>query len=124
MTDIEHPQATVTVLGEGAALPDGSAGILVDVRETSRKEFAAQIGVDGEPAIYGFGRALIPVAPGRHVVEAQKLGGQEGSFALTVRAGEVARLVYERLIFRTEDTPPARRRLRCCGSLRAWRSGW
>ncbi|MEV6345273.1 hypothetical protein [Actinoplanes sp. NPDC051851] len=109
MIEIAHPQAAMTVLGDREAPPNGMAGIHIDVPDLDGKDFAPQVGVDGEPVLYGFGRALIPVTPGRHVVEAQKLRGQDGTFALTIRAGEVARIVCERGRFRVEGTPPARR---------------
>lgn len=105
---LAHPQAARPPLNDSAALPAGQAGIAVEVRPSGRRALAPQIGVDGEPALYGFGRAVIVVGPGRHVVEAQ-YAEPVGLAEATVRAGEVVELVYEHGAFRAVDaaSPPA-----------------
>jgi len=93
---LAHPEGRFPLVDDPGALPDGHGGIAVEVtgtRSARRVALAPQVGVDGAPAMYGWGRAIIVVPPGEHLVEAQYLEPMD-SVPVTVRAGEVVDLRY------------------------------
>jgi hypothetical protein len=93
---LAHPDGRFPVVDDPDALPAGHGGIAVEVtgtRKVRRVALAPQVGVDGAPALYGWGRGIIAVPPGDHLVEAQYLQPMD-TVPVTVRAGEVVDLTY------------------------------
>lgn len=77
-------------------LPAGHGAIAMDVwcpPRAQRFTLAPIVGVDGQPAMYGFGRALIVVPAGERLVEVQYVEPQRSMLA-TVSPGAVVPLEY------------------------------
>ncbi|WP_406107894.1 hypothetical protein [Micromonospora globbae] len=96
-----HPETAYPVEaydpeGPPPALPPGHGGIAVHVwcpPEARRHTLAPMVGVDGRPATYGFGRALIVVPAGERLVEVQYVEPQR-SVMVTVGEGQVVPVEY------------------------------
>jgi hypothetical protein len=74
-----------------AKLPPGHGGLALRawVARRDEREFLAPIvGVDGEPAMYGWGAALVALPAGEHLVEVQYVEPVRAAL-VTVVAGEV-----------------------------------
>jgi hypothetical protein len=93
---LAHPEGRFAVVDAPDALPAEHGGIAVEVTGTRRMRrvaLAPQVGVDGEPALYGWGRAIIAVPPGEYLVEAQHLEPMD-TMPVTVSSGDVLNLTY------------------------------
>ncbi len=98
--DLNYPGGRYQLLpyrtGEPApALPDGYGGLAIRTWRTSRlaADLAPIVGVDGEPAMYGWGEALVPLPPGEHLVEVQYVEPVHTAL-VTVAAGAVSTVDY------------------------------
>ncbi|MEW2143441.1 hypothetical protein AB0869_11550 [Micromonospora vinacea] len=99
--DLTHPQGAYQIerydpAGPPPQLPPGHGGIAVHIwcpPQSARFTLAPMVGVDGRPATYGFGRALIVVPVGERLVEVQYVSPQRSAL-VTVGEGEVVPLEY------------------------------
>lgn len=96
--DLGYPGSAFPLLPLDAApaLPPGCGAIAMHTRcppAARRFTLAPIVGVDGQPAMYGFGRALIVVAAGERLVEVQYIEPQ-ASTLVTVDDGAVVPLEY------------------------------
>lgn len=102
-SEIAHADSPYPVLPYGAAadadappLPADSGGIAVHTecsRGALRYTLAPMVGVDGRPAVHGWGDALIVVPPGERLVEVQYVEPMQSTM-VTVAAGEVVAVEY------------------------------
>lgn len=79
-------------------LPKGFGGIAVRTRrgarfDMRRGEPARNVGVNGRPLWYGWGRMIAVVPPGEHLVEVRE-ESVEGACWVSVRAGDLVELDY------------------------------
>ncbi len=82
--------------GKPVELPAGQGGLAMRTwcpARARRSTLAPMVGVDGQPALYGWGEAAIVLPPGDHVVEIQYVEPL-ASKEVTIRAGEVTPLEY------------------------------
>jgi hypothetical protein len=97
---LRHPDSPYRVVahapGQPVDLPPGYGALAVRVwcpRPARRTTLAPIVGVDGEPALYGWGEAAVLLPPGEHLVEVQ-YGQPVASQQVTVEAGQVASMEY------------------------------
>lgn len=77
-------------------LPDGFGGIAVHTRcpaGAERHTLAPIVGVDGRPAVYGWGDALVVVPAGERLVEVQYVEPMQSTM-VSVAAGQVVDVEY------------------------------
>ncbi|GLZ80952.1 hypothetical protein Afil01_57590 [Actinorhabdospora filicis] len=85
-----HP-VRVGVGPDAVLLPSGAAGLWID---TGSGAVPPVVGVDDAPAVCGWGRALIAVPPGRHLIAVQLQGTSECERLADLAEGEVTAWEY------------------------------
>jgi hypothetical protein len=87
-------------------LPAGHGGIAVDALAPAASGPAEPpiVGVDGKPAAYGFGRAVVVVPAGERLLEVQQAGRPRQASLLTVEENRIVEFEY------SSGKPAARRR--------------
>lgn len=90
-----HP-VHVGVGPEAVHLPQGTAGLWLD---TGTGAVPPVIGVDDVPVVCGWGRALIAVPPGRHLISAQLQGTSECERLVDLAEGRVTAWEYREARF-------------------------
>lgn len=99
-----HPDTTYQILpypDPKPTLPAGHGGLAVRTwfrqrlldRRSRNVPLPPMIGVDGQPALWGWGTALVVVRAGQHLVQAQ-LNTTEAERMVTVAGGEIVTLEY------------------------------
>lgn len=99
--DLAHPQGAYRVLpydpqAPPPDLPAGHGGIAVHAwcpPAAERHTLAPMIGVDGKPATYGWGHALIVVPTGERLVEVQYIEPQQSTM-VSVEEGAIVSVEY------------------------------
>jgi hypothetical protein len=99
-SDLAHADSPYPVLPLPAdtppVLPEGTGGIAVHTRcppRARRFTLAPIVGVDGKPAVYGWGDALVVVPAGERLVEVQYVEPMR-SRLVTVASGQIVAVEY------------------------------